>query len=574
MYIIPHLQSEKGNNFDSCSKYAKYISKDTEGKLFNSQGIFVDVEEAINAIDSHSKGGIRRNEAKWYAPVYSLSEEESLHIATSVLDFQRPISNFDDLSEIEQEKYNQKVKVFALNLQTEMAQNFNKQNLGINDKDDILWFGSVENRRKYTGYDEEVKQGQAKQGQQKKGFNTHIHIVQSRKALNEKKSLVSPMANARTKTHQGAGFDRNVFYNKAEQAFDAFFGYQRKENRKFEYFKAQTKTENYWKERGMFKTEHNTKVKYNVNKDKSTDREVIDNSKTIDYFFYLEKRGILSYERKIGNNYYFKKSGQRTGSISVSTKGWKDFSDDTGGGILKAIQLYDKFDWNQSISLIKSFDGNVSDYSDNRKKEIERTIEFVQNLKDIQLQSYIQTRGISLSIAQKLLQQIHYKDKKDNKYYSIGFKNESGGYALRGENFKSQIGSNDITIINKNSNTKNVLLFEGFFNYLSYLQIYGENRDEVVIMNGTSNLKKLITYISQQKQNKNYLYYGDNDKSRAGDRVCKKLELILKEKLIDKRYLYSNYNDLNAYLVSQNQFKSSNSDVLLQEIKNQKRGLL
>ena len=547
MYVVTSLESQKGNNFGSSEKYVRYMGKDSDGLLFDNSGNFVSVDDAYKKIDEHSRGGIRNNEARWYTPVYSFSEEECLHVASLILKngtiYSRNITTFDDLTNEEKYLYNEKIREIAYSFQDEMAANFNKQNLDINHCRDILWYGVVENKRYYTGYDAAVINKKAKQGHFKKGFNTHIHIVQSRKALNEKKSLISPMANARAKTFQGAGFDRNIFYNKVEQVFDKKLSYNRDYKKTFEYFKSETKTVDYWQKRG-YKTVENRKPKYAHHISKNVDREVITNSRCVDYFFYLEKRGLLQFDKKIGREYYFKKKGQRTGSISVSDKGWYDFSDGTKGGILKAIQLYDKFDWQQSISLIKSLDGSYTDFKENQYM---RELKVVKEVNKNNLIKYINKRGLSYELAKKYLNEVYYAN-NNIENYSLGFKNNSGGYVLRNDNFKSQLGKQDITSINfdKNTTNKKVLLFEGVFNYLSYLQLYGDTGEKAIILNSSGNFKKFKDFV-KDKFNYTYHYYGDND--RTGDKL---LEKIKNEKIsvIDKRYLFQDKNDLNSYLVS------------------------
>ena len=558
MYVVPSLISQKGNNFGGSAHYIRYMVKDSDGFVFDNLGEKVYFESAILNIDNNSKGGIRNNEARWYTPVYSFSEDEALHVANSILKFgdvkSRNIKSYDDLNADEKSLYNEKITSLALEFQNQMAKNFNKQNLGIETKDDILWYGVVENKRKYTGWDNDVRQGNAKQGQSKKGFNTHVHIIQSRKALNEKKSLISPMANARSKTHQGAGFDRNIFYNAIEQTFDSCTNFKRKKT--FEQYKAETKTVEYWQKRGKFQqaaqTFENRVPKYSKSINKNIERINITNEKCVDYFFQLEKRGLLEFDRKKGYHYYFRKKGQRSGSIAVSDKGWIDFSDETKGGILKAIQIYDKFDWNQSVALINSL---TSDYSDVKVREYERKLEVIKELSKDNLLKFIDSRGITLDLAKKYLKQVHYTS-NENQYYSIGFRNNSGGYVLRGENFKSNLGVQDITTYNfdNNNNSKNVLIFEGFFNYLSYLKIYNKTTDKVIIMNSTGNYKKMINYINSNAKNFNFLYYGDND--WAGDTLLNKL---IKDniKVEDKRYLYTT-NDLNSYIVKT---KFNNNDI-------------
>lgn len=88
---------------------------------------------------------------------------------------------------------------------------------------------------------------------------------------------------------------------------------------------------------------------------------------------------------------------------------------------------------------------------------------------------------------------------------------------MRNDNFKSLIGTADITSLNFDKKGKDVRIFEGYFNYLSYLQ-YNKlelTDDKIIIMNSTSNYKKLSNFIATLPTDMKYKYYGDND--RAGN---------------------------------------------------------
>jgi hypothetical protein len=53
-------------------------------------------------------------------------------------------------------------------------------------------------------------------------------------------------------------------------------------------------------------------------------------------------------------------------------------------------------------------------------------------------------------------------------YYAIGFKNNAGGYELRSEKFKGSGSPEDIPF--PGTNAQKISVFDGFFNFLSYLQ--------------------------------------------------------------------------------------------------------
>ena len=242
MYSVPHLISTKGDNKGSCRKYAEYLLKENT-MFFSHSSNEISLEEGIAFIDENSKNRIKKNEARWYAPVYALSEEEAQFVAYKITG--RIVENFSDLSPKEQKEYNEYIVDLARSFQGEMAINFNKEDLGIKGGENLFYIGVVENKRKYIGTDDEVKLGLKKNGEEKKGFNTHIHIIQSRLANNGKQTMISPMANER-KTRVNnlggkVGFDRNIFANRIEQYFDIITGYVRLVKETFEYRKAKKK---------------------------------------------------------------------------------------------------------------------------------------------------------------------------------------------------------------------------------------------------------------------------------------------------------------------------------------------
>ena len=242
MYSVPHLISTKGDNKGSCRKYAEYLLKENT-MFFSHSSNEISLEEGITFIDENSKFCLGKNDAKWYAPVYALSEEEAQFVAYKITG--RMVENFSDLSPKEQKEYNEYIVDLARSFQGEMARNFNKEDLGIKGGENLFYIGVVENKRKYIGTDDEVKLGLKKNGEEKKGFNTHIHIIQSRLANNGKKSKISPMASERKSRVNNlggkVGFDRNIFANRIEQYFDILTGYVRLVKETFEYRKAKKK---------------------------------------------------------------------------------------------------------------------------------------------------------------------------------------------------------------------------------------------------------------------------------------------------------------------------------------------
>lgn len=85
------------------------------------------------------------------------------------------------------------------------------------------------------------------------------------------------------------------------------------------------------------------------------------------------------------------------------------------------------------------------------------------------LQDYIQSRGISMMLAYRFCSEIHY-ELYGNHYYAIGFKNDMGGYELRNQHVKLSSKPKGITFLNRGFNE--VAVFEGYFSFLSFLELH------------------------------------------------------------------------------------------------------
>ena len=77
------------------------------------------------------------------------------------------------------------------------------------------------------------------------------------------------------------------------------------------------------------------------------------------------------------------------------------------------------------------------------------------------------------------------------KFKGLAFENQSGGFEIRSEKFKSCHGKKDISLIKNDG--QNLLVFEGFFDFLSYLEMPNltiENAD-YLILNSVINFRKI-----------------------------------------------------------------------------------
>ncbi|MEZ7526560.1 toprim domain-containing protein [Cloacibacterium normanense] len=165
----------------------------------------------------------------------------------------------------------------------------------------------------------------------------------------------------------------------------------------------------------------------------------------------------------------------------------------------------------------------------------------IKNIQHSALLEYLNDRKVANQV--KFIQEIHYRMNGKN-YFGIGFKNDSGGYEIRNKFAKICLGKKDITTIKNDS--KNVKIFEGFFDFLTFKNIekYLEKEpSDYIILNSVSMIYKAQKSLEDYK---NIELYFDNDE--AGNRV---VEILKKElnNVEDGRILYSGFKDLNEYLI-------------------------
>lgn len=264
MYITITAQKLGDNYSQSAADFVSYLEKENQGleqnemeHFFNQYGNEISAEEVTKEIDGNT-AKLKKKEPKFY----------SLTVSPSKYELNRLQNSSEDL------------KRYTRAIMKDYASSFNRE---INGKpitiDDIKYFAKIEHRRTFKGTDKQVRENQtfatkilqlkneirkiergelegniktlkmniAKleeeaphqqngkrivQGMQKKGNQSHIHIIVSRKDNSNSVSL-SPgskykasevMMNGKKVKR---GFDRDAFFEKAEKTFDATFTYTR-----------------------------------------------------------------------------------------------------------------------------------------------------------------------------------------------------------------------------------------------------------------------------------------------------------------------------------------------------------
>ena len=171
----------------------------------------------------------------------------------------------------------------------------------------------------------------------------------------------------------------------------------------------------------------------------------------------------------------------------------------------------------------------------------------IKELQNENLKKYLHQRGLS-QIIYPLIKEVHFTIGEKN-LYTIGFENRSGGWELRNSFYKGSLLKKDISLINLNNQTenKNVAVFEGFTDALSFVEMKPFFNGDLLVMNSVSLLNRTKEYLKIYSEIHLFL---DNDK--AGE-TCKNEILKSFPEAKNHSEIYALHKDLNDYL----QFKNN-----------------
>ncbi len=203
---------------------------DQREAFFDHKNDRISKTEAIQKIDSNNKG-VGKDQSKFYTVTFSPSSEEQKDLIKKSTG--KNANSIDELSKEELKNYEKELQKFTRSSMNEYSTNFTRKN-PLKDGNDLVYAAKIEHTRTWKGIDKEVKNQLHKSGEKKGGLNSHIHVVVSRKDINQKTKL-SPM-NTRRKE-----FNLNQYKVKTEKAWDKQTGYNRRIEDRADYQMAASK---------------------------------------------------------------------------------------------------------------------------------------------------------------------------------------------------------------------------------------------------------------------------------------------------------------------------------------------
>lgn len=238
---------------------------------------------------------------------------------------------------------------------------------------------------------------------------------------------------------------------------------------------------------------------------------------------------------------------EKTASFKLNKKinRWFDHGEQIGGNVIDFVIAKFGFNVSEALSYLEKFDSFFSFhqqiFDSPIKDENDINIEKILPIKHLALIQYLKSRGINKYKTDDCLKEVHYTI-KDKKYFAIGFENKSNGFEIRNKYTKICIGKKDVTLVLNQSQI--LRIFEGFFDYLSFIQIRDNQnleQSDYLVLNSAALIAKNLSVLQNYQTIELYL---DND--TTGNKYT---EFIIKsfQDSIDYRKIFKGYKDLNEW---------------------------
>ena len=271
-------------------------------------------------------------------------------------------------------------------------------------------------------------------------------------------------------------------------------------------------------------------------------------AKNIQIKSVLDKLGYEPAKEKGSTLFYFSVfHEEKTPSFKVDTSKnlWFDFSVSQGGSVIDLVMNLYKIEITEALKMLDDFSfAPIVEQKANIKNHQPQEVKKIQRLQNVALLQYLESRKIEIDIAKDYLQEVYFMQNGKN-YFALCWKNDRGGIECRNKYFKGILegGEKDITTI-KGSN-ENLFVFEGMFDFLSFLSLQEKciKNNNYMILNSLVLLDKLKEQINDYKQIFLYL-----DQDRAGKEGTAEL-LECNKNIHDKSGFYKGFKDLNDYLI-------------------------
>jgi len=270
--------------------------------------------------------------------------------------------------------------------------------------------------------------------------------------------------------------------------------------------------------------------------------------------------------KKGGRDMYFSPFRDETvASLHIDrTKNiWFDHGASMGGTNVQLVMLAKKCSMQEAYRFIAGLDPTLVPDEAEKTSRTSGTnmVRTVRKIQSDYLLNYFESRKIPEDLARKYCREIIMRNQQRHQTFTlIGFENNAGGYALKSPSgYKSSTTAGITTINDKGVRTdipssSSVLVFEGFFDFLSWQVLQSSlcPSCDVVVLNSVSNLNRASEYLRLHDK---IVCFLDND--TAGKKAFSSIKMMLPDKQIaDMSHLYQKHKDLSEMLQESRGFSS------------------
>jgi len=244
---------------------------------------------------------------------------------------------------------------------------------------------------------------------------------------------------------------------------------------------------------------------------------------------------------------------ERTASLSVDFIKNKAFDFGTGRSydVISIVQVINKCSVSEALKYLSAFDFTPAMSNRNELTAKVPNYEIVRsgNIEHPALIQYLKERKVYEQ--RHLVKEIHYI-LNGKKYFGVGFENNSGGYEIRNRYAKMCLGTKDISLFENKGKVKDeIIIFEGFFDYLTYRMLEIETLfSDFLILNSISMFFKMEQNLHHYKKVSLFLDNDSNGRSLAS---------LIKTKHRNVKNCSTNYErfkDLNDWYCSPLKFSN------------------
>lgn len=231
---------------------------------------------------------------------------------------------------------------------------------------------------------------------------------------------------------------------------------------------------------------------------------------------------------------------EKISSLSVDFIKNKAFDFGTGKSydVISIVQQVNKCSVSEALKYLGKFDCSIQHQKEEIRTKPNYRIFEVKKIQHPVLIQYLKSRKVYQQ--RDLVRELHYELYGKN-CFGIAFENNSGGFEIRNPYSKICLGKKDVTLIQGEQNNKEITVFEGFLDYLTFKNIEKTKNSDYLILNSTVMLFKAMKRLNEY--DKIYLFL-DND---SNGNITKNKILTKYKHVEDCSLIYRDFKDLNEW---------------------------